>query len=318
MAPWKLVDDDGQPLLCDATLELDRKEPIVASGDHVDRDRRPRLESAGLAEHDVGLAALQRLALSHDLGWKIVQEVGGEIEVQAVTTAVRRGCPRFLPPGVGPPLFRRLAGHGNHRVDEHDHPYPRPRAHQRRGEAAERLGDEDHLAWPDKPACGSSPGRSTAMASRSASSSSGTTRCQYHATPPAPGTRTKVGVPTATTLEPANQERSFLAPLPTIAGVCPYLPRGYWPRRWSRLGRKAEGIDRRVDLDGGEGGPRWNEIGDRDRVLAGGQPVIEKPQRIALRVWWHKRGLPPGGHLHVGWAGEGEPDRSLVGLVDWR
>src|SRR5215831_5134702 len=150
MAPWKLVDDDGQPFLCDATLELDRKEAIVASGDHVDRDRRPRLESAGLAEHDVGLAALQRLALSHDLGWKVVQEVGGEIEVQAVTTAVRRGCPRFLPPGVGPPLFRRLAGHGNHRVDEHDHPYPRPRAHQRRGEAAERLGDEDHLACPDR------------------------------------------------------------------------------------------------------------------------------------------------------------------------
>jgi hypothetical protein len=53
MAAWKLVDADLQPLLCDATLELDRKEPILASRDHLDRDRGPHLESAGLAEHDI-------------------------------------------------------------------------------------------------------------------------------------------------------------------------------------------------------------------------------------------------------------------------
>jgi hypothetical protein len=62
MATWKLADGDLEALLCHATLELDRKEAIVASGDHMDRYRRPRLESAGLAEHDIGLGALLRLA----------------------------------------------------------------------------------------------------------------------------------------------------------------------------------------------------------------------------------------------------------------
>jgi hypothetical protein len=37
MATWKLVDADLESLLCNTTLELDRKEPIVASGDDVDR-----------------------------------------------------------------------------------------------------------------------------------------------------------------------------------------------------------------------------------------------------------------------------------------
>jgi hypothetical protein len=91
MAAWKLVDGEMQSLSCDATLELDREEAIVASGDHVDPDRGPRLESAGLAEDDVSLGALARLALFHDLRWEVVEEVGGEIEARAVATAVRRG-----------------------------------------------------------------------------------------------------------------------------------------------------------------------------------------------------------------------------------
>jgi hypothetical protein len=77
MATRKLVDADVQSFLCDATLELDRKEPIVASGDHMDRDRRPGLESAGLAEHDVGLGALVRFSSFHDVMRNVVQEVRG-------------------------------------------------------------------------------------------------------------------------------------------------------------------------------------------------------------------------------------------------
>ena len=94
MAACKLVDGDLQSLPCDATLKLDRKEPIVASGDHMDRDRGPRRESAGLAEHDVGLGALPRLASLDDLGRKIMQEVGSEIEVRVATNAslTRRCC----------------------------------------------------------------------------------------------------------------------------------------------------------------------------------------------------------------------------------
>jgi hypothetical protein len=77
MATWNLVDADVQPLLCHATLELDRKEPIVASCDHVHRYWRPRLEPAALCDHDVGLGALLRLALLDDLRRKVVQEVLG-------------------------------------------------------------------------------------------------------------------------------------------------------------------------------------------------------------------------------------------------
>jgi putative ABC transport system permease protein len=72
MATWNVVDADVKPFLCDSTLELDRKEPIVASGDHVDRDCRPRLESAGLAEDHVGFGPLPRFSLLHDLWWKVV------------------------------------------------------------------------------------------------------------------------------------------------------------------------------------------------------------------------------------------------------
>ena len=46
------------------------------------------------------------------------------------------------------------------------------------------------LAYSGRPAVGSSPGRSTAIASCPAACSSGTTRCQNQATPPAPGIRT--------------------------------------------------------------------------------------------------------------------------------
>jgi hypothetical protein len=104
MATWKLVHADLQPFLGDAALELERKDPIVAPGAGVHRDRRPRLESAGLAEHDVGLRALLRFSFRHDVSRKVVQEVGGELEVRAITAAVRGGDPRFLPPCIRPPL----------------------------------------------------------------------------------------------------------------------------------------------------------------------------------------------------------------------
>jgi hypothetical protein len=88
MVAGKHVDWDVEAFPCDATLELDRKEPVVASGDHVDRDRGPGPESAGLAERDLGLGALLRLASFHDLRRKVVQEVGGEIKACAVATPV--------------------------------------------------------------------------------------------------------------------------------------------------------------------------------------------------------------------------------------
>jgi hypothetical protein len=75
MATWKVVDRDVQTLVCHATLEVDRKKPIVPSCDHVDRCWRPRLEPATLAKHNIGLGALVRFALLDRLRRKVVQEV---------------------------------------------------------------------------------------------------------------------------------------------------------------------------------------------------------------------------------------------------
>jgi hypothetical protein len=68
VATRQFLDGYLQACLRHPTLEVDRKEPIVASRDHVDRNVGPGFESARLAEHDVGLGALVRLALLDELG----------------------------------------------------------------------------------------------------------------------------------------------------------------------------------------------------------------------------------------------------------
>ncbi len=109
MAAGQLVDLDLQSLLRDPTLELDRKETIVASGDRVGGNLGPGFESAPLSEHDVGLGALVRLALLDDVGRDVVQEVRREVEVGAVATLVCGRDPRRDRPGVVPPLSSGLA-----------------------------------------------------------------------------------------------------------------------------------------------------------------------------------------------------------------
>jgi len=68
VATCQLVHRQVQSFLGDATLEVDRKEPIVASRDHVDRNRGPRIEAAAVAEDNVRLGALVCLAVLDDLG----------------------------------------------------------------------------------------------------------------------------------------------------------------------------------------------------------------------------------------------------------
>lgn len=89
MATRELLDGHAQALLRHPALEVEREEPIVASGDHVDRNVGPGFESAGLAEHDLGLGPLERCALLDRLGREVVEEVGGEVEVGAVATVLR-------------------------------------------------------------------------------------------------------------------------------------------------------------------------------------------------------------------------------------
>src|SRR5258708_25657105 len=70
-------------------------------------------------------------------------------------------------------------------------------------------------------------------------------------------------------------------------------------------------------MHGGEGRSRWDLVGDWDRVIAGGEPIVEEQERIAFWVWWHERGPPPGGHVDGGRIGEGHPDQPLVMREAW-
>jgi hypothetical protein len=112
MATRKLVDGHVHSFPCDAPLEVDRKESIVAPCDHVDRNLGPRFEPAGLAEYDVGLGALVRFALPDNPGRNVMQEVRDEIEVRAEAVAACGRCACCRRSGAVSPLASRLAGTG--------------------------------------------------------------------------------------------------------------------------------------------------------------------------------------------------------------
>jgi hypothetical protein len=64
MTTRHFVDRLLKPRLRDAPLEVDWKEAIVTSGNHVYWNRGPRLESAGLSEDDIGFRALVGAAVT--------------------------------------------------------------------------------------------------------------------------------------------------------------------------------------------------------------------------------------------------------------
>ena len=66
-------------------------------------------------------------------------------------SALGRGNPGTVPPGVVPPRARRLTGPGDHRVHEDQRGHWDLGGDQGRGEPAERLGDQHHVvAAPDR------------------------------------------------------------------------------------------------------------------------------------------------------------------------
>jgi hypothetical protein len=96
MSARQFVDIHRQSFSCDASLELDRKKSIITTGNHVDWNIGPGIETTGLAKHDVGLRALMRLALLDDVRRNIVKKIGGEVEIRAVAAA--RGRRNGTPP----------------------------------------------------------------------------------------------------------------------------------------------------------------------------------------------------------------------------
>jgi hypothetical protein len=114
VATWDFVNGLAEPLVCHARLKVTRKEPIVFTNYHVNRNVGPRLEVRGLAEGDLGFLALVRGSFFGDILWHIMEEIRGEIELDAVATTLGRSLPRFEPSSVIPPLTGRFAGKRDH------------------------------------------------------------------------------------------------------------------------------------------------------------------------------------------------------------
>jgi len=127
-------------------LKFYREKAVVSSRKNMNEDVGPALEAAGLAENCLGfLAWLFRVGAQHVLR-HIVQKARSHIEFRRIA-AVRSGLfPRFGGSCCAPPRTSRLAGLGDHRVDEHDHPHGRTRANKGRREAPWRLSDENNVA----------------------------------------------------------------------------------------------------------------------------------------------------------------------------
>ncbi len=80
-----------------------------------------------------------------DLGWHVVEEVDGQVELGAVAASLGRRRARFEPSSVVPPRTGRLTGYRDHRVHEHQGAHRDLRGDQRHSEPAERLRDQHHV-----------------------------------------------------------------------------------------------------------------------------------------------------------------------------
>ena len=136
---------DSQPFPRYPLLEGGREEAIVSAHRDPDRHVRPRREVADGPEGRLGLGKLLIRAGGKDLGRDVVQEVGGQVEIRAVAAFPGRGHTRLLGAGVAPPGAGRLARYRDHRVDQDEGANGNLLRDERRGETADRRGDQHHI-----------------------------------------------------------------------------------------------------------------------------------------------------------------------------
>ena len=129
MAAGHLVRLDPEPLRHDAAHERRGEEAVVGEQQDPRRDVRPR-RAATAPRAACGLSARRAPGRG--------RAPGGDVVV--VDVAVERGVA-----GVRPPFAGRLARPGDHRRGEHEQVDRDARADERRGEAAERVRDDDHV-----------------------------------------------------------------------------------------------------------------------------------------------------------------------------
>src|SRR5262245_5243896 len=138
MAAGHLVHRDAKTLTRDPLLEACRKEAVIAPHENTGRNARPALEGAWGCK-DAG--RLARLSLCEGLVDHRLRNVVKEIDERIEWSALHGVMARVRPPFAG-----RLAGLGNHRVDQHQHGERYLPADEGCDEARQRLRDEDHAS----------------------------------------------------------------------------------------------------------------------------------------------------------------------------
>src|SRR5215218_4872440 len=108
------------------------KHPVVAAQQVSRRRARPRCERPWFAQRPRGLVSFAPLRLGRKVGMHVV--------VEDVVVAAR------LVAAVRPPVVKELAGRRDHCRDEDEQIDRNAGADERRGEAAERMTDDDDLA----------------------------------------------------------------------------------------------------------------------------------------------------------------------------
>src|SRR5262249_27213917 len=138
VAAGHLVHRNAETLARDASLEACRKEAVIAPHENASRNGWPALEGTRRCENAGGLArlSLREGLVDHRLR-HVVKKIDQRIEWSALHGVMT---------GVRPPFAGRLAGLGNHRVDQHQHGERYLPAHEWCDETCQRLRNENHAS----------------------------------------------------------------------------------------------------------------------------------------------------------------------------
>ena len=105
-----------EAVACNASLKFEREEPIACRCDDTQRELRPPVKAARLAEHRVRLLTWVHRACLQNLPGHVMQEIRLRVELRAVAAGGRGGRARMDCAGVLPtnPGRARRAGGSSH------------------------------------------------------------------------------------------------------------------------------------------------------------------------------------------------------------
>ena len=195
-----LVGHDPEPLPHDAALELRREEAVVATQQEPRRDVGPRGERPRRRER-CGRLLLARAAPIRRR-WRPARRAGtcstGSSDASRPARLARGRCSPTIrrrdSPGRGTIAATRTIRSTGTRSHTSGAVNPASDCATTTTSRRSPIASTTQSAYSPSPAESSATGRSTATTSCPAATRSGATRCQYHASDPAPGSSTKVAI----------------------------------------------------------------------------------------------------------------------------